>query len=46
MTRRLVSQEGSHSQYKHPGKKARHDRRAIRSMDLDPKTQNRILKAS
>jgi predicted RNA binding protein YcfA (HicA-like mRNA interferase family) len=41
---RLVSQEGSHRQYKHPDKKGRVTIAGHPSMDLDPKTQNSILK--
>ena len=41
---RLVNQEGSHRQYKHPEKKGRVTIAGHPSMDLDPKTQNSILK--
>ena len=41
---RLVNQEGSHRQYKHPDKKGRVTIAGHPSMDLDPKTQNSILK--
>lgn len=41
---RLVNQEGSHRQYKHPEKKGRVTIAGHTSMDLDPKTQNSILK--
>lgn len=41
---RLVNQEGSHRQYKHPGKKVRVTIAGPPSMDPDPKTQNSILK--
>jgi predicted RNA binding protein YcfA (HicA-like mRNA interferase family) len=41
---RLVNQEGSHRQYKHPRKKGRVTIAGHPSMDLDPKTQNSILK--
>ena len=40
---RLLNQEGSHRQYKHPGK-GRVTIAGHPSMDLDPKTQNSILK--
>jgi predicted RNA binding protein YcfA (HicA-like mRNA interferase family) len=39
-----VNQEGSHRQYKHPTKKGRVMIAGHSSMDLDPKTQNSILK--
>ena len=39
-----VAQEGSHRQYKHPAKKGRVTIAGHPSMDLDPKTQNSILK--
>jgi predicted RNA binding protein YcfA (HicA-like mRNA interferase family) len=39
-----VNQEGSHRQYKHPTKKGRVTIAGHPSMDLDPKTQNSILK--
>jgi predicted RNA binding protein YcfA (HicA-like mRNA interferase family) len=39
-----VNQEGSHRQYKHPTKKGRVTIAGHSSMDLDPKTQNSILK--
>ena len=42
--RRIVNQEGSHRQYKHPGKKGRVTIAGHPSMDVDPKTQNSILK--
>jgi predicted RNA binding protein YcfA (HicA-like mRNA interferase family) len=41
---RLVGQKGSHRQYKHPFKKGRVTIAGHGSMDLDPKTQNSILK--
>jgi predicted RNA binding protein YcfA (HicA-like mRNA interferase family) len=41
---RLVNQEGSHRQYKHAEKKGRVTIAGHPSMDLDPKTQNSILK--
>ena len=41
---RLVNQEGSHRQYKHFDKKGRVTIAGHPSMDLDPKTQNSILK--
>lgn len=41
---RLVNQEGSHRQYKHSEKKGRVTIAGNPSMDLDPKTQNSILK--
>jgi len=41
---RLVSQKGSHRQYKHPDKKGRVTIAGHGSMDLDPKAQNSILK--
>lgn len=41
---RLVNQEGSHRQFKHPEKKGRVTIAGQPSMDLDPKTQNSILK--
>jgi predicted RNA binding protein YcfA (HicA-like mRNA interferase family) len=41
---RLVNQEGSHRQYKHPKKKGRVTIAGHFSMDLDPKTQNSILR--
>ena len=41
---RLASQEGSHRQYKHLAKKGRVTIAGHPSMDLDPKTQNSILK--
>jgi predicted RNA binding protein YcfA (HicA-like mRNA interferase family) len=41
---RMVNQEGSHRQYKHPSKKGRVTIAGHPSMDLDPKTQNSILK--
>ena len=44
--RRFVKQEGSHRQYKHPAKKGRVTIAGHPSMDLDPKTQNSILKQS
>ncbi|MGO9897869.1 MAG: type II toxin-antitoxin system HicA family toxin, partial [Bryobacteraceae bacterium] len=37
---RLVNQEGSHRQYKHPGKKGRVTIAGHPSMDIDPKTRN------
>jgi predicted RNA binding protein YcfA (HicA-like mRNA interferase family) len=40
----LVNQEGSHRQYKHPGKKGRVTIAGHPSMDLDPKTKSSILK--
>ena len=40
----LVNFEGSHRQYKHPTKKGRVTIAGHPSMDLDPKTQNSILK--
>jgi predicted RNA binding protein YcfA (HicA-like mRNA interferase family) len=40
----LVNCEGSHRQYKHPGKKGRVTIAGHPSMDLDPKTQNSILR--
>jgi predicted RNA binding protein YcfA (HicA-like mRNA interferase family) len=39
-----VNQVGSHRQYKHPTKKGRVTIAGHPSMDLDPKTQNSILK--
>ena len=39
-----VNQEGSHRQFKHPTKKGRVTIAGHFSMDLDPKTQNSILK--
>lgn len=39
-----VNQEGSHRQFKHPTKKGRVTIAGHPSMDLDPKTQNSILK--
>ena len=39
-----VNQEGSHRQYKHADKKGRVKIAGHPSMDLDPKTQNSILK--
>ena len=41
---RLVKFKGSHLQYKHPTKKGRVTIAGHSSMDLDPKTQNSILK--
>ena len=41
---RLVSQEGSHRQFKHPDKKGRVTIAGHPSMDLDPKTQSSILR--
>jgi predicted RNA binding protein YcfA (HicA-like mRNA interferase family) len=41
---RLVNQEGSHRQYKHAEKTGRVTIAGHPSMDLDPKTQNSILK--
>jgi len=41
---RLVNQEGSHRQYKHAVKKGRVAIAGHPSMDLDPKTQNSILR--
>lgn len=41
---RLVNQTGGHRQYKHPEKKGRVTIAGHPSMDLDPKTQNSILK--
>jgi predicted RNA binding protein YcfA (HicA-like mRNA interferase family) len=40
----LVNFGGSHRQYKHPGKKGRVTIAGHPSMDLDPKTQNSILR--
>lgn len=40
----LVNFEGSHRQYKHSVKKGRVTIAGHPSMDLDPKTQNSILK--
>jgi predicted RNA binding protein YcfA (HicA-like mRNA interferase family) len=40
----LVNFEGSHRQYKHLGKKGRVTIAGHPSMDLDPKTQNSILR--
>jgi len=40
----LVNLEGSHRQYKHLGKKGRVTIAGHPSMDLDPKTQNSILR--
>ena len=40
----LVAFEGSHRQFKHPTKKGRVTIAGHPSMDLDPKTQNSILK--
>ncbi len=40
---RMVTQAGSHRQYKHPDKKGRVTIAGHPSMDLDPKTQNSIL---
>lgn len=41
---RVVHVKGSHRQYKHPEKKGRVTIAGHPSMDLDPKTQNSILK--
>jgi predicted RNA binding protein YcfA (HicA-like mRNA interferase family) len=41
---RLVNQEGSHRQYKHPDKKGRVTSAGYGSMDLDPKTRDIIMK--
>jgi predicted RNA binding protein YcfA (HicA-like mRNA interferase family) len=41
---RLVNQEGSHRQYKHPDKKGRVTSAGQGSMDLDPKTRDIIMK--
>ena len=41
---RMVVQEGSHRQYKHPAKKGRVTIAGHPSMDLDPKTQSSILR--
>jgi predicted RNA binding protein YcfA (HicA-like mRNA interferase family) len=41
---RLVNQEGSHRQYKHPDKKGRVTSAGHGSMDLDPKTRDIIMK--
>ena len=41
---RLVTQEGSHRQYKHPDKRGRVTIAGHPSMDLDPKTKNSIPK--
>jgi len=41
---RLINQEGSHRQYKHADKKGRVTIAGHPSQDLDPKTQNSILK--
>jgi predicted RNA binding protein YcfA (HicA-like mRNA interferase family) len=41
---RLVNQTGSHRQYTHQEKKGRVTIAGHPSMDLDPKTQNSILK--
>lgn len=41
---RLVTQAGSHRQFKHPRKKGRVTIAGHPSMDLDPKTQSSILK--
>ena len=40
---RMVVQEGSHWQYKHPAKKGRVTIAGHPSMDLDPKTRSSIL---
>jgi predicted RNA binding protein YcfA (HicA-like mRNA interferase family) len=41
---RMVVQEGSHRQYKHPIKKGRVTLAGHPSMDLDPKTKSSILR--
>ena len=41
---RLVNQEGSHRQFKHPTKKGRVTIAGHPSMDFDRKTENSILK--
>jgi len=41
---RVVNQEGSHRQYKHPEKKGRVTIAGHPSMDLDPKTRNSIIR--
>jgi predicted RNA binding protein YcfA (HicA-like mRNA interferase family) len=41
---RVVVQQGSHRQYKHPVKKGRVTIAGHPSMDLDPKTKSSILK--
>ena len=41
---RVVNFEGSHLHYKHPTKKGRVTIAGHSSMDLDPKTQNSVLK--
>ncbi|HZO57753.1 MAG TPA: type II toxin-antitoxin system HicA family toxin [Bryobacteraceae bacterium] len=40
----LAHHKGSHHQFKHPDKKGRVTIAGHPSMDLDPKTQNSILK--